>query len=600
MPKIELNKREEEALLSRVSQDYEWGKQERDKHTINWYNSRRQYDCQWVELTRIQDDENLDQWIYVPKTRNAVDRIAATLQQHFLPKGRQKLAKVVPSVPTGQLPEAAKMADQVLHAKLDLEGRPAPHLRNAFHTIIVEGDGWIKMRWVNEMRARPDGTPHVINRPEFMYLDNEEIVRDPYAKMDQDIKWVIQEVWKTEEEMWELENRGIFNDGTVAKVIGGGDDSTEDEFRKEVNQPGKGNRVLYKLLEFWGPQHVISAARYDRAVEKKRWAPMENIVATVFKNLVVMRVETNPYALLFDDPTDFEKLPFFKGKMLPIPGTTYGGSMVWRLRQLQREANTIRNQRRQEVESGLNRKIFYNRNRLTELEELYRARYLGFVGVDGDPREVVMDFAPTNMTQGMENEEAIVDADMRDTTGVTHYHTGSVVPGMQKTATGVQSVMGEGNVKLENMTENVAKTLILPLAKMVLECCIQWVQPAEVQEIIGSLGVPPALRDVLLRDFHAELEAGVTATSKQARVDQLERALAYVVQGAGAMPQESMAAMQLIFPELLVYLDMPEAAAIYGETVQRMPMPEQGGQGESIRQTGVPEGRSPTPQEVPR
>ena len=601
--KIKLSKHQQETVLQRVWQDYQFGRAERDRHMQAWKDARKQYNSEWIALSKQQSDEELEQHFYVPKTRTTIDRIRADLLEHFFPQGRRKLAKVLPPSEVGQLPIAAKMADDVLHAKLDLEGQPDDVLPQSWEACFVDGDGWVRVRW-DQAGAYP-----VIEA-----IENDNLVRDPYAKADKDIRWVIHEKYLTEEELWQRQRDGIFEN--VKLIAPGPDDARHDEWRKNVAGPGNKVRVLHKVLEFCGPVQIYSDEELERKHKRGEHPDEIDAVVTLYENKAVLRIEENDYAGMFKTPTSFEKLPYFKATPLPRQGTTYGDSMVTMMLPLQREINTLRNQRRIAVESEMNRKIFYDIGRLTNLEALYAAKYGGPVGVQGNPNEVVKDFSLQTSTAGMENEEMIMDSDLRDLTGVTHYKTGGVVEGMQKTATGVNAVMTESNTKIDVLIRNIGRTQVIPLAEFVLRCCVEWLTDEQVgkivnaalpEDIAGPAQNPPSLKTILTEDFHVEVEAGASVTSKQVEIRNIEAALMMTAQMAGGLPQEAFATARAVLPRLLILLGLPEAAATFDQTADQMPAQDgmQGKQSGGIPNPGneramAQQGRSPTVGEMRR
>jgi len=611
MPEIKLTKRQEETLLNRIWQDYEFGKREREKHITEWRDARKQFNSEWVLLRKSQADEDLDDHIYVPKTRINTARVLADLSEHFFAEGRRKLAKVLPPSEAGLLPIAASIADKVLHAKLDLAAQPEEVLPAAWEAAFVDGQGWVKVGWERGERVGADGTPYMVNRPKMEHIENDNIVHDPYARIGRDIGWVIHEKYLSEEEMWQRHRDRTYRN--VKEVASGQNEATQDEWRKDVGGPGNKRRVLYKVLEFWGNVQIYTDAELEKMRRGGKYPEPIDVVATVYRNMQVLRVESNQYANLTDAPSPFDKLPFIKITPIPRRGTTYGDSFVTLQRPLQREINTLRNQRRIAVEAEMNPKVLYDRNRLTELDELYKAKYGGPVGVDGNPNDVAAVFKINSSTAGMAQEEVIMDADLRDLTGVNHYKMGGTAEGMQKTATGVTSMLNEGNVTMNKLIKNVGMTGILPLARFVMECCIEWVDAKETDaivsgkypdEVVGEQQqLPPSLKEMLPRDYSIELEAGPTASSRQMELGNIERALMMTGQMAQLMPQEAMATARVLIPQMLILLGKPEAAALFNPDGEQPPQQEgqQAGQPQVANQRMLSQqGRSPTIEEMPR
>lgn len=572
MAKIKLSRDAKETVLNRIWQDWEFGDAERQKHRTDWVNNRKQYNSEWIELQKEQGDENLDQWFYVPKTYQQINRVLCELITHFYPKGRKKLGKVLPPNERAAVVDAAKKWDMVVHAKLDLEANPRSTLRDAWETTLVEQHGWIKGKWIRENETRSDGTSYLVNRPDFEYCENETITYDPYATVDDDIKWVIHEVWVTEEELWDRQRRGIYDN---VRDIATGQNEVGDNYWSLAREgrtigtsvtstptaPGNKTRFKYRLLEYWGPMQLKSDTQLDSLHRQGKHAPEVDVVATIYKNKVLLRVEENPYSRLKDKPTPLQKVPFFKGVALPRAGTTWPDSMAMRIRPIQREINTLRNQRRIAVEREICPKTFYDQNRLTDTERLLRAQYAPFVPTNGPPRDVVYTHTIQTSTGPLVQEETIMDDDMRDVTGVTHVKTGSSVPGMQKTATGMSILSAEGDIKLDTLVSNIAHSTVLPMMDWVTQCCIEWATPEEIMEIVGLEPDFPldALKTVLSRAYSIEIEAGLSVTGKEQESQKLQMALMAVGQIANAIPEAASAGAVELISKLLKNLDIGAA-----------------------------------------
>ena len=573
MAKIKLNREAKETVLNRIWQDWEFGDAERQKHRTDWVENRRQYNSDWIELQKDQADEDLDQWFYVPKTYQHINRVLCELQSHFYPKGRKKLGKVLPPNERAPVVDAAKKWDMVVHAKLDLEADPRSTLRDAWETTLVEQHGWIKGKWIKEQETRTDGTSYLVNRPDFEYCENETIAYDPYAVKDEDIKWVVHEIWLTDEELWDRQRRGIYDD---VQEVGTGQNEVSDDYWSLAREsrtigtsvtstptgPGNKTRFMYRLLEYWGPLQLKSDVQLDNLHRRGKHAPEVDVVATVYKNRVLLRVEENPYARLKDRPTPLQKLPFFKGVALPRAGTTWPDSMAMRLRPIQREINTLRNQRRIAVEREICPKTFYDQNRLTDTERLFRAQYAPFIPTNGPPRDVVYTHTIQTSTGALVQEETIMDDDARDLTGVTHIKTGSSVPGMQKTFGGMSILAAEGDIKLDTLVSNIAHSTVLPMMDWVTQCCIEWCTPEEIAEIaltpqeIETNYPVEALKTILSRAYSIEIEAGLSVTGKEQESQKLQMALMSIGQIANAIPEAATAGAVEILSKLLKNLDI--------------------------------------------
>jgi len=563
MDEIKLNEDEQKNLLNRVWQDYEFAKAERDKHTDDWANWRKQYDSEWVELTKTEDDEEMRQYLYVPETMKHIHRLECSLQSHFFPQpGPCKLGKVVARQKNEDALEAAEILDKALHAKVDLELNPALPLMQAFHSVLVEGVGVLKGGWdfvrglVNPETGEA-GKP-LRNSASVVWVPNDSVMWDPYALRLDDISYFIYEFWLSEEELWQRQAAGIYEN--VEKVTKGGDEAREDLWRQGTAAPGNKQRRLYKLMEFWGPMQLLTPEALDAKRLRGKHEPARDIVATVYKNKTVLRVDNNSYADLFSNATPYEKLPFWVCTGRLRNGSTYGYSMADILTDLQREVNAKRNQRILAVELEQSGKLFVDTTRVQDLDALQKARHGGIVPVSGPPKGSVEWFEPHTSTQGIVQEEAMLERNIMHITGVTNVDMGSREQGVD-TATGMTLLTQQGNVIQQTMISLVAMTGVVPPLKFFAECAKRYLTPEELQEIVGSLTLPPALSEVLGHDYDIEVEAGLTAASRDAQIRNIQYTIQALGQLMNAAPQMAGPAMLVLMPELMRLLRQPEAAA---------------------------------------
>lgn len=586
-----LSQAAKDELLQRVYQDYEWAAQEREQEMTDWKDSRDQYDSEWVNLTGTEDDENLDQYFYVPMTYSVIHRVECALRSHFLPPGDRRLGRITGTVTGYGVPLAAEIVDQVVHAVLDIDCAPVRQLQDTWNSALVEGTGVLRVRW--------DMARHV---PQLDWVPLEHCCWDPSALTPNEVRFWCQERWLTEDELWKMELAGVYRD---VKEIGQcyAEDARDDEWRQTRSTATNRARHLYKIVEFWGSQQLVEQQKLDAMHEKGQHRPQVDIVATFHRDKVLLQCAENTYARLFDNPTPLEKLPVFITCALPKKGSTYGDSLTKRLQAIQREINALRNQRRQAVDMEMTRKVFVDRNRGIDMESLEAARYGGAVPCDGDPHSAVYDFAPQTSTQIMAQEEAIVESDARHLSGVMESHMGETPSGAD-TATGISIITQEGNVKLDNILQNIADSQVVPLLRFIVECVKEWMPPDKIADIIGSKNPPPPLKDVLRHDYRVEVESGVSATSKAVRLRNMQAGFQTLGQIANAMPQPALAAMMAILPEWFRLQQLPQVIPIFEQYAEQLQgaMGPAGAQQPAMSnmqndQAMAMQGRSPMPEE---
>jgi hypothetical protein len=253
----------------------------------------------------------------------------------------------------------------------------------------------------------------------------------------------------------------------------------------------------------------------------------------------------------------------------------------------------------------LARKIVYDTTKGLDVKAMEKARYMGLVGCIGNPRDAVHVFDPTNTTAGLAQEEAILEQDRREMTGITESHFGNV-PQQADTATAMSIITQEGNVNLDTLLMFFGETTLMPLLRFYAACAMRWMEPSEVQEILGTRTEPPPLGAVVGQDFKIDLMIGPSAASKAASIRGKQAAIQVLGQMMNAAPQRAAAAIDALMPSYLADLGVPEAAAAYAQSGQQV----QGA--ESPAGQGIPgmpnmanqdamatQGRGPMPEETP-
>jgi hypothetical protein len=585
------------AILQRIRQDYDFAKAERDQHTSDWDNWRLQFDSEWSELEKEQADENLDQWLFVPKTRSQVHRVECSLLAHFFPQGRTKLFKATPTVLQGMIPKACTMLDALLHAKVDMECGPEEAYGEAIRTALVEGQGVLKAGWT---RVRGG------NRPDLSHVPNQHVMWDPYALRQSDISFFIQEVWVTVDELWQRLQAGVYEN--VEQVIKEASNETADDpWREGKAGPDNKERGLIKLIEFWGPQQLVPDRKIEGEHRLGKHILAQDIVATTYKDKVLLRMKPNRYAKMMKNPTPKEKLPYFLLMVLPRPGETYGDSFCDLIRDVQREINNMHNNRRLVTDLELGSKVAYDETRIMDKKALRESRYAGFIPVQGPPAGALEWFHPQTSTTQMYLEEQGLDALMREVTGVTFVHQGLDPGAIGGTATGARLLTREGNVLLDTIIGNVRRTGFVPVGRFFAAAALKYTSGKELAQILGGQEeLPPkVLRDILQADYHVEVEAGASATSKDVELSMLMSANQSLAQVVNARPDVIAPAMVALTARALQNMGISDIAGYLYQVVaggwEKPPAAEHVGAprtgGWSPENVEGP--REPTPEETP-
>lgn len=583
-------------LLHRIKQDFESADLEREERKKNWSKWRDQYESKFSELTKEEDDEVTEQTLFIPKTYAHIHRTEAALLAHFFPMGRLKLCKIGPATLQGMLPLAAKLLDDVLHAKVDIELNPVRTFADAFNATLVEGVGVLKMGWVQR-----DGR----NGPVLHFLPNEHALWDPWALEPESISYVIHEFYVTPDELRQRGASGYYKN--VADVLEhAGHDAGADTWRSGRSAPTNRERNLIKLIEFTGPQQMLPDEKLTGKHTFGEHLLAQDIVAVVYDHRVLLRMQPNLWADLYRNPKPFEKLPYALLTALPRRGHTYGYAMAEILRAIQRAANLMHNNRLLVTDMEMGSKVVIDENRLLDVKSVKDARYGGIIRVQGDPNTALKWFVPQTSTAHMMEAERVLDDLMRQVTGVNEIKQG-MSPGMAGgTATGMSLLAEEGAVVQDVIIESVKHTGVIPVSRFFAAAALRYMSPAEMTAVLGYEETLPDLRPILQDEYHVDVEAGASATSKAAEQRGLMNALQALGQVVNADPDTISPAMIKIVARLLKQIGVSDIAgylekATQGRTGSQGPAAQQvGGMPNTANQTAMDQqGRTPTPEETP-
>lgn len=552
----------ERAILQRVKQDAEYAQQARATRASRWRECRRWYDSEWTQL----DTTRAETALFVPQTRTTVARMVTAMLAAFFGQNESRFAKATARTTEGMDPEVANIMQQVLNYHLD-ECMPIYTLwLEAFQCAFVDEMGPIKLTWDRQVGAEAI----VRNKPLAENVPLEDLLIDPFPREAQNIRFIIH--WREVDldELWDMQDRGIYrNVEKVQATLEAAGAASKDGFERTALQETHSERRTAEVFEYWGRLQLLPETLIKQLRIEGQNVPPQDVMVTTFDNKVILAGPTpNPYASLRPDLTPLEKLPFVLPVALPEKGSFWGTSVVWLMRFLQREINMIRSERRDNVILELNPRTLYNRNSGVDIEVANRARKGGFIPTD-ELENTFREWQPGNVTQSAYREEEINRRDRQALTGVTDYNEGMNRPGMTDTATGISILTEQANLTFANYAQNLKKTGIVPFLKKLADYAIQWVEPEELKEILGSLSMPPPLRQMVTRRFDVSVDAGLGAASKAVETRNLEYALQTVGQIAQLAPDVAGKALMLIVQKLLPLLGIHDVAQqLQGGTAQ--------------------------------
>lgn len=183
-------------------------------------------------------------------------------------------------------------------------------------------------------------------------------------------------------------------------------------------------------------------------------------------SLIVRGVEENtlPYRLPDDD---YNRPPFVVGQAFPEPHQMYGKDMPEITEALQKETNSLRNQRREAVALSLRKPILANRSAGIDLVSLTNRRIGGVVLGDDISESSVREMQISDPTQTNIQEQSTTNNDYYETTSIPPNLMGMPSSG-DETATAVTNHVANANKKINHIIRNFRYTLFLPAFRMLL------------------------------------------------------------------------------------------------------------------------------------
>ena len=209
---------------------------------------------------------------------------------------------------------------------------------------------------------------------------------------------------------------------------------------------------------------------------------------------VTRGVEKNelPYKV---DGEDYTRPPIVVGSAFPEPHKMYGKDLPQITEGLQRETNSLRNQRREAVALGLRPPTLVMRGSGIDLMSLVNRRVGGVVlGNDVSPSSI-REMDVKDATAGSYRESAITDQDFFEATSIPPQLLGFGSPGDQSATESVQQDTN-ANKKIAFIIQNLAQTVFVPAFNMLLRL----EQAFESDEFLDKLAVRILDADINTKD----------------------------------------------------------------------------------------------------
>lgn len=178
-----------------------------------------------------------------------------------------------------------------------------------------------------------------------------------------------------------------------------------------------------------------------------------------------------------ENPAYHSEIPFQIFRPTLVPGEFCGIGAIEMLQQLQHEMDTMRSQRRDNATVVLNKGGFYQEGFLDPADAKTGPGV--FIPVLGSPRESIMEFQWQDIPNSSYQEEAALNRDMQEVSGVSDAVTNA---SSAETATGAQLEIQELNRRIALQTKNLLRETVRPAACQWLALYKQhWLEEKEVR-----------------------------------------------------------------------------------------------------------------------
>lgn len=469
-------------------------------------------------------------------------------------------------------------------------------IRRWVKSTLIYGTGIVKVTWQKKTEnkkairkvKKKDGsfeyeeytTPYVkYDDVKVANLDLRDVYVDPDAVTIQDAKFVIHRYWATRSE---LESNPNYRKSDLKKVVYGADNKKIARGLSERERKELAAKSLAEVLEYWEDNRLVVVA-----------------------GGVVLRDEENPY---------YHKRKPFVAMVDQIDDQSfYGIGEIEPIEGLQRELNTLRNQRMDFNNLILNPTFKVLPNAVTDPDSIQFTPGNKIFLNTADPTAI----SPIDMPRApfsSYKEEETIRIDLQTITGVSDYSRGTEATKLNETATGISLIQEAANerfrAKLRNMEQAISEMTQLMVALYqqfitkekvfrITEDETDYFESVKPEDIVGEF------------DIYVERNSTTPSNKMQLRQEELNK---YNVLMANPLIQGSPRAQIAITRSLLSSWEDPQKEEVIegiAEAAEMSAMNQQAQmlerqiaqeQAELSRMGGAPEGEAPeggAPQELP-
>ncbi len=269
--------------------------------------------------------------------------------------------------------------------------------------------------------------------------------------------WVIKRGWDNIDNIKKMAEEGVYSDV------------------EEIEQATNEQSPAIKMLESIG----YEAIPFNRDRIELLDCMEDGDIFTIANKSVVIRdtKKSSPdlRAFLF-------QFPMLDLRLNGAPGEFFGIGVLEGIKPLQKELNTLRSQRRDNISLILNKLFIYDMLAgEVDLNTLISAP--GNIIVTNN-RNCIDEFPISDVTASSYKEEQSITSDMQNVSALHDYARG-IAPRRKETATGIIRLQQAAQARSEWMLKKVDEYILLPLCRRILVYLRQYLSPYDYDNIIG-------------------------------------------------------------------------------------------------------------------
>lgn len=395
--------------------------------------------------------------LYSPVLNSKVKRIVNSFQEAYF--SNDQFAKIS-AVNQSRADEAKAIqiaTDYYVNNKMKLY----EPLTNAFMYAPIIGSVFLKVFWGED-------------KPIIEYINIKDIFFDPYAKNFDNVKFIVNNIYLTTQDIVTLQKNKIFKNDFDPKII-------------KATTTNRGIFERHKLQDIY-------------ILKEDKWT-----LYTLFENTIIREekvlTDSHPFVMGLLQP-QVESIYNADDEVM-----VYGDPVISASLSLQNEANIRKNQQIDAIARMLNPKIIIGKNSdINPLDLLHPTKSVRA----NDPHAINVIPQPNLQSAIFDSKE--LENSISENIGVSAQSNG-VAPQRNMTATESSIVSNEGNMRLQSYIRSFNETLIEPMMRRI--ALLIW-KYADAQFFIGV----DRTRDF---DFTAKVNTGLGATNKEIQANGIEK-----------------------------------------------------------------------------